>query len=138
MTTAGYSSTPLPKKLGIKPGMTVAAIGAPMDYRRLVKSLPEDTIVKARLSARRTLDCVHIFVRSKADLERLIQRAVTGIKTTGMIWVSWPKQSAGVATDLNGNVVREIGLGAGLVDIKVCAVDETWSGLKFVIPVKSR
>lgn len=118
--------------------MSVTVIGSPVDYRKLVKPFPKDGVVKSRLTGPGLQDCVHLFVRSQADLRRLIKRAIPSIKSNGMIWISWPKKSSGVATDLGDNAVREIGLAAGLVDIKVCAVDETWSGLKFVIPVKDR
>jgi hypothetical protein len=118
--------------------MTVTVIGGPVEYRKLVQPFPPNTILKSRLGGGKSQDCVHLFVRSTGDLRRLIGRAMGTIKVNGMIWVSWPKKSSGVDTDLTDGVVREVGLGAGLVDIKVCAVDETWSGLKFVIPVKNR
>jgi hypothetical protein len=138
MADVGYSGTPLPKKLGLKSGMTVTVLGAPGEYRAVVKPFPSGSVLRSRLTAKQSQDCVHLFVRTKAELRRLIGRAKASIKANGMIWVSWPKQTSREPTDLTGNVVREIGLATGLVDVKVCAVDETWSGLKFVIPVKSR
>lgn len=129
---AGYSGTPLFKKLGLKPGMTCQALDAPADYDDLLVGLPEDVRFGSR--PRDPLDFVHIFVRKADGLQDRLIKLRLRIAPTGMIWVSWPKKASGVETDVNGNVVRDAGLGAGLVDIKVCAVDETWSGLKFVIP----
>lgn len=129
--TAGYSGTPLHRKLGLKPGMTVAIVDPPAQYWELLTGRPDDlTVVDPATSG---LDFAHVFVTARAGLtDRL--RALRGtIAMNGMVWVSWPKKSSGVPTDVTESVVREGGLEAGLVDVKICAVDEVWSGLKFVI-----
>jgi hypothetical protein len=131
----GYSGTPLPKKLGIKPGFGVQLTNAPAEVRsELRDSLAECAVAKAP----DPLDFAMLFTRSRAELTKEFSRIAKRLAPAGMVWVSWPKQSSGVATDLNGNSVREIGLAAGLVDVKVCAVTEVWSGLKFVRRVKDR
>lgn len=125
---AGHSGTPLPKKLGIKPGSVVALVAAPADFEKTLGTLPED--VTLRKQARGRCDLVVWFAKSRRELERRIDRmaAITG---AGGLWIAWPKKSSGVATDLTEPVVRRVGLGAGLVDYKIAAIDETWSGLKF-------
>lgn len=133
---AGYSGTPLFKKLGLRPGMACQALDPPDDYDDLLAGLPGD--LHFRLRQRGPLDFVHVFVTEAEGLQDRLTKLRLQIAPTGMIWVSWPKKASGVETDVNGNVVRDAGLGAGLVDIKVCAVDETWSGLKFVIPRRQR
>jgi hypothetical protein len=133
---AGASGKPLAQKLGIKPGFCIFVIGAPASYRDMVGQLPSDVIVAPKLTA--PLDMVHLFVARAtglADQLALCRRAIT---PDGMIWVSWPKKTAGVATDLSDSAVRDTALPLGLVDVKVCAVNETWSGLKFVIPKNLR
>jgi hypothetical protein len=131
----GYSGTPLPKKLGIKPGFRVQLANAPAEVRsELRDSLAECAVAKAT----EPLEFAMLFTRSRAELTKEFSRIAKRLAPAGMVWVSWPKQSSGVATDLNGNSVREIGLAAGLVDVKVCAVTEVWSGLKFVRRVKDR
>jgi hypothetical protein len=133
---AGYSGTPLPKKLGIQPNFRVLLESLPADVRTDLKdSLSACEIVK---KPRGPLDFVMLFVKSRAELEARITTLFQQLAPAGMLWVSWPKKSSGVACDLNENDVRAIGLAAGLVDIKVCAVNDTWSGLKFVIPVAKR
>jgi len=134
--TAGYSGTPLAKKLGFKAGFRVRFVGAPADYPKILGRLPADVTVAT--ATRGTFDLVHLFTKSAADLERQLPRLKAALAKDGMLWISWPKKTAGVATDLTGDVVRRLGLGSGLVDIKVCAVDETWSGLKFVYRRKDR
>jgi hypothetical protein len=133
---AGYSGTPLGKKLGIKPGFTIAAPGAPGDYRRLVADLPADVVIAT--GARKNLDLVHLFVVTRRDLAKRLPRLLEQIKRDGTIWVSWPKRASKVETDMTEDVVRAVALPLGLVDVKVCAVDETWSGLKLVIRVENR
>ena len=125
---AGYSGTPLPKKLGIKPGSMVALVGAPRDFRRTLGPLPE----RARLRAGAGKACTLTlwFTRSRKDLKQGIKRMARQA-AQGPVWILWPKQASGLATDLGGQVVSEAGLAAGLVDYKVCAVDATWSGLVF-------
>jgi hypothetical protein len=135
MKTAGYYGTPLHKKLGIKAGRTAWFSGAPDGYNsELVKAGPFQTAKKLT----RDLDFLHFFTSSRADLRREFPRLRESLKANGMIWISWPKRSSGVPTDLDENIVRDLGLKAGLVDVKVCAVDETWSGLKFVFRLKDR
>jgi hypothetical protein len=132
----GYSGTPLPKKLGIKSGFRVALLDTPADVRgELRESLAECRIVK---NGNGPLDFIFLFSKSHADLGPRLKLAAKSLAPSGMLWISWPKKSSGVATDLTENTIREIGLKARLVDIKVCAVTDVWSGLKLVIPVKNR
>lgn len=132
----GYSGTPLPKKLGIKDGFRVALLRVPTNVSaELRAALDKCRVVKP---GREALDFVFLFVKSRAELERDVMAAAGTLASAGMLWIAWPKKSSGVTTDLDENVVRDTGLGAGLVDIKVCAVTDIWSGLKFVIPVKDR
>ena len=132
----GYSGTPLPKKLGIKEGYRVALLSMPGDVRsELRAALAECHIVK---DLGGPLDFIHLFSKTLSELERDMKRAAKALAPAGMLWISWPKKSSGVATDLTENAIRETGLALGLVDVKVCAVTDVWSGLKFVIPVKNR
>ncbi len=133
---AGYSGTPLAGKLGIKPGMSVCAVNAPADYGALLEPLP-DNVTFARATAGE-LDIVHIFTKKRSDLIKLIHSYKTKIKQNGAIWVSWPKKASGISSEINEDTVREVALPLNLVDIKVCAVDETWSGLKLVIRKEHR
>ena len=133
---AGYSGKPVVQKLGIKPGFCIFVDGAPSAYGNIVGKLPADVTVKAGLKP--PLDMVHVFVVQAAGLAGKLRRYRAAIVPDGMIWVSWPKKSSGVATDLTETVVRDTALPLGLVDIKVCAVDDIWSGLKFVIPKNQR
>jgi hypothetical protein len=133
---AGYSGTPLPRKLGIKPGARLALIDAPEDFGATLGELPE--AVTTLKTARAPLDIVVYFTTRLADLERRFGRLAGVLDPAGGLWVAWPKRSSCVATDLNERVIREVGLAAGLVDNKVCAIDETWSGLRFVIRVRDR
>lgn len=125
---AGYSGTPLVKKLGIKANTVVALVGAPPGFEKTLGALPDG--VRLLRQARGRRDLTLWFTKSRRDLERRIDKmAVVGSRG---LWIIWPKQASGVVTDLSGNIVREIGLAAGLVDFKICAVDATWSGLRFV------
>ena|SRR5215831_2643228 len=126
---AGYSGTPLHKKLGFKPGMRVHLI-------RAVYKAPAGVTALSKPAG--PLDFIHVFTTEKADLEDRFGALMKGLAPAGMLWVSWPKGASKVMTDLNENVVREIGLKAGLVDVKVCAVDDVWSGLKFVRRLRDR
>lgn len=126
----GYSRTPLVRKLGMKPGMTCAVVDPPDNYWDLVGS--PDAVEVADPSTP-GLDFVHVFVQEQQDLVDRLRTLRANIAQDGMIWVSWPKKASGVQTNVTREVVREAGLSAGLVDVKVCAVDEIWSGLKFVI-----
>jgi hypothetical protein len=128
----GYSTKPVVQKLGIKPGFCIFVDGAPSAYRDIVGSLPANVTAKTALKP--PVDMVHVFVKQAAGLAGKLRRYRAAIAPDGMIWVSWPKKSSGVATDLSDVVVRGTALALGLVDIKVCAIDDIWSGLKFVIP----
>ena len=132
----GYSGTPLPKKLGIKEGYRVALLSMPSDVRSELR----DALAACRVTKDLTgpLDFIHVFSKSHVELEREMKRAAKILAPAGMLWISWPKKSSGVATDLTEGVIRDAGLAIGLVDVKVCAVTDVWSGLKFVIPVKNR
>lgn len=127
---AGYSKTTLIKKLGIKPGMRVYPRGAPEGYPDLIGEMPEGVVVAGQL--RGTFDFIHAFYDRASALRQDYGKLKACLAKDGMLWISWPKRSSGVATDLTEDVVRAVGLAAGLVDVKVCAVDHTWSGLKFV------
>lgn len=133
---AGYSGTPLTKKLGIKEGFRVSLIGAPERFREELRDLPPGVTFVTSVAAQ--LDVILFFVKSQAELTRNFPRLASKLKPNGMLWIAWPKKASGVATDLADYNVRQIGLDAGLVDVKVCAVNEVWSGLKFVIRVKDR
>jgi hypothetical protein len=131
----GYSGTPLPKKLGIKAGFRVRLANAPVEVRaELREALAECTVAKDGSA----LDFAMIFTKSRAELIKEFSRLAKLLTPAGMLRVSWPKKSSGVASELDESLVRGIGLDAGLVDVKVCAVTEVWSGLKFVRRVKDR
>ena len=131
---AGYSGTPLIDKLGIKSDSRLQFVDAPPNLPALLGPLPQG----ARESARGPLDFAMLFVGKRSDLEKRFGKLRDRLTPSGTLWVSWPKKTSGVATDLTEDVVRRVGLAAGLVDVKVCAVDETWSGLKFVRRLKDR
>jgi hypothetical protein len=133
---AGYSGKPIVQKLGIKPGFCIFTAGAPAAYRDIVGQLPAGVTIAARLKA--PLDMVHLFATEAAGLAAKLRGYRAAIAPDGMIWVSWPKKASGVATALTDVVVRDTALPLGLVDIKVCAIDDVWSGLKFVIPREQR
>ena len=132
---AGYSETPLVKKLGIKSGFRIAFVNAPNAFS---KRLDLPTEVKINSRSRAPLDFALLFVKSEKELRAAFPQYADKLKPAGMLWVAWPKKSSGVATDLSFNNVQAIGLAAGLVDTKICAVDEVWSGLKFVFRLKDR
>jgi len=132
----GYSGTPLPKKLGIKDGFRVCLVDSPQEvHQELKPSLDKCEIAH---DGKAPLDFAIVFTKSKAALAKEFQQISRQLAPAGMLWVSWPKKSSGVASDLDENIVREVGLAAGLVDVKVCAVTEVWSGLKFVRRLKDR
>ena len=128
---AGYSGTPLSKKLGIKSGHVVHAIAAPRGYRALLDPLPGEVTFTPRLSP--GVDIVHVFVTELSALGSLIPRLRKVMKPDAAIWVSWPKKASKVKTDVTEDAVRAVALPTGLVDVKVCAVDDVWSGLKLVM-----
>jgi hypothetical protein len=133
---AGYSGTPLLKKLGIKENTSLYIFKPPADYFTLLGVLPDAVAIKEKAAG--ALDFIHIFVKEYAVFEKEFLRGQKYLKKDGMLWVSWPKKASKVATDLDENRIRDFGLKNGLVDVKVCAVDDVWSGLKFVVRLKDR
>jgi len=129
--SVGYSRTPLAKKLGYKSGMQACLMDAPQGFRKLLKPLPEEVRFAARAGT--ATDLVHAFATSRADLARALESCRRILKPEAAIWVSWPKKASKVPTDITEDVIRDVALPLGLVDIKVCAVDDTWSGLKLVL-----
>lgn len=134
--SAGLPRKALAEKLGIKPGFVVVVIRPPKDYVQLLGRIPERVSIRSRLNG--PVNIIHAFVRTRADLDARFARWKDAISKDGCVWVSWPKRGANVPTDLTEDVVRAIALTNGLVDVKVCAVDETWSGLKLVYRLKDR
>ncbi len=135
---AGYSGTPLPRKLGITEGHRVALLGAPPDFGRVLGELPPDVDVRTDLRGPGAFDVIVLFTDRRADLEARFAGAVARMTPAAGLWVAWPKRTSGVATDLTEDVVRDVALDNGLVDNKVCAIDETWSGLRLVVRRKDR
>jgi hypothetical protein len=133
---AGYSGTPLAKKLGIKTGAKIMLLNAPDNYLQLFTDLPTDVYFVGEGDVKK--DVIHFFTKQQDEFLTMLPQLMKQIKPDGMIWVSWPKKASKVVTDITEDVIRNFALKIGLVDIKVCAVDETWSGLKLVIPVKDR
>lgn len=133
---AGYSSTPLANKLGIKEGSRIALVNAPKNFQSELGVLPEKAEIVKRLTS--SLDIILFFVVTERALAHEFSRLAERLVANGMIWIAWPKKSSGVTTDLTFSNVQRIGLDEGLVDVKICAVDETWSGLKFVYRLKDR
>jgi len=129
-TPPGYGG-PLVSKLGFKPGFTVAYVNAPEDFGALLGELPEDVTVRRQL--RGPLDLVVCFVTARRELERRLPRLRAALQPAGMLWIAWPKRASGVQTDVTEDVVRDVALPTGLVDTKVAAIDETWSGLRLVV-----
>jgi len=136
MKTAGYSGTPLEKKLGLKEGFVIKLINIPEYYFNLFQELPAGLVQQEDGTIEK--DFIHFFTKSTKVLESGLLKYIKEIKQNGMIWVSWPKKASKVPTDVTEDVIRNLALSMGLVDVKVCAVDKTWSGLKLVIPVKNR
>ncbi len=132
----GYSGTPLPKKLGIKDGFHVRLLNVPKEVLTELKSALSRC--ESAIDGKKPLDFIMTFTKSKTELSKQFGSLSLQLAPSGMLWISWPKKSSGVLTDVNENMVREIGLAAGLVDVKVCAVTDVWSGLKFVRRVKDR
>jgi len=133
---AGYSGTPLVQKIGIKAGHRLILRNHPVSFLRDLGKLPDDVVAGDRLSGE--ADVVVFFTDRRAALEKDFPVLAGKLRPDGMLWIAWPKRASGKATDLDENLVRDTGLGFGLVDVKVCAIDETWSGLKFVIRLKDR
>jgi hypothetical protein len=136
VATSGYSGTPLPRKLGIKPDARLALLGAPANFDRTLGAVPDG--VSVRTQARGRSDVIVFFVTRRAELARRFSALARALEPDGGLWIAWPKKSSGVATDLVFEVVQRVGLDAGLVDNKVCAIDEVWSGLRFVYRVADR
>jgi hypothetical protein len=136
MSTAGYSGTPLPRKLGIRDGSRVLLVGAPADFPVTLGELPPG--VDLLTSGATDMDVVVVFVLDRKSLRAHFSTLAAALRPAGGLWVAWPKRSSGVATELDENVVRECGLEQGLVDNKVCAIDATWSGLRFVWRLRDR
>jgi hypothetical protein len=133
---AGYSKTPLIDKLGIKPGKRLRFVNQPKNYLALLGPLPDDvTILK---STRGEIDFAHLFVTTTSALHQELPKLKSNLAKDGTLWISWPKGGSTIKTDLKEGIVRELGLASGLVDVKICAVDEDWSGLKFVYRLKDR
>jgi hypothetical protein len=138
-TREKLASTPLPKKLGIKDGSRVALIGAPEGFELTLGRLPEGVTVSTRL--RRGVDVIVFFTRKRAELDRRFDKLAQALDPAGGLWIAWPKGSSDLETDLNENIVRDVGLprlGRSLVDNKVCAIDDDWSGLRFVVRKEQR
>ena len=133
---AGYSGTPLAKKLGIRDGGRVLLIGAPSGIEKALDGLPDSATVTSRPG--RAHDVIVLFAKNAKALEKSFADAHARLEQNGGLWVAWPKKASGIKTDLNENIVRELGLAAGLVDNKVCAIDDTWSGLRLVVRLKDR
>jgi hypothetical protein len=136
MAPSGYSGTPLAKKLGIKAGFKIRLVNQPAYYFDLFTDMPENVTVLNHKESHTGL--IHYFTKIEADLQKDILSLRNEVYPNGTIWISWPKKAAKIETDVTEDVIRRIALNNGLVDVKVCAVDETWSGLKLVIPLKDR
>jgi len=135
--SAGYSGTPLPRKLGIKPGARLGLIGAPEGFESTLGSLPDGVTVRRRLRGS-PADVIVAFFCGRSVLERRLPGLRSALEPAGGLWIAWPKRASGVATDLTDDVVRTLGLAAGLVDNKVCAIDDVWSGLRLVFRLRDR
>jgi hypothetical protein len=136
MGTAGYSGTPLEKKLGLKSGFTIKLVNPPKYYHALFTSFPQDVKIDNHTTSKK--DFIHFFPKNAAVLYKKLPELKEELLPAGVIWVSWYKKSSGIDTDINENAIRNCAIANGLVDVKVCAVSDLWSGLKLVIPVKLR
>ena len=134
---AGYSGTPLVKKLGFKEGFRVGLVNPPKGFQKELVPLPDDVKISVG-TLTKPLDLIVLFADSQQTLKTQFSKLARKLATNGMLWIAWPKKASGVASDLSDNSVRQIGLDAGLVDVKVCAVNEVWSGLKFVYRLEDR
>lgn len=133
---AGYSGTPLARKLGIKPEAVVAVVNEPDDFRALLDPLPDGVVFRSAL--RGNLDLVIAFFTRRSTLKAKLPALTKAIYPDAGLWLAWPKKSSGVKTDITGNEIRELGLASGVVDIKVCAIDDTWSGHRFAHRLENR
>lgn len=133
---AGYSGTPLAKKLGFKEGFRAGLVNPPKGFEKELGSLPDGVEICEVL--RKPLDLIVLFVDSQQILKKEFPKHAQKLASNGMLWISWPKKASGITTNLSENIIRDIGLAAGLVDVKVCAVNDIWSGLKFVYRLKDR
>lgn len=138
MPMAGYSGTPLIQKIGIKPGHRIILRNHPASFAKDLGKLPEGAQAAERLSGNANANVIVYFTDRLAELQKDFARLSAALVPDGMLWIGWPKKASGRPTDLTEDIVRRVGIGCGLVDVKVCAIDETWSGLKFVIRVKDR
>jgi hypothetical protein len=136
--TAGYSGTSLPKKLGIKDGSRFAVLDPPKGFARTLGELPDRATLQEDLAGKAPLDVIVLFVTRRAELERRLASVRRRMAPAAGLWVAWPKKTSGVTTDMTEHVVRAVALPTGLVDNKVCAIDETWSGLRLVIRLENR
>jgi len=135
---AGYSGTPLPRKLGLKPNTRFGAFNAPDHFAQLLGELPAGVTLRDASRGTSPLDVIVCFVGSLTELRRMLPRARKRLDPAGGLWLCWPKKASGIATDLNDNAVRELGLASSLVDNKVCAIDEVWSALRLVVRLRDR
>src|SRR5437868_13329018 len=135
---AGYSGTPLVQKLGVKPGHRVALLQAPDGFERTLAPMPDGVEMTHETRGLTLFDVLLYFTTSRAELQKRFPSLARRLASAGGLWIAWPKKASGMATDLNENTIRDIGLETGLVDNKVCAVDDTWSGLRFVIRLADR
>ena len=138
MPPAGYSGTPLPKKLGIREGHHLLLLAAPEGFEKTLGRVPADVQVKRDMRSSAAVDVALLFCKSCAELKKRFASVAKRLDKSGGLWVAWPKKSSGVKTDLSDGFVRKFGLATGMVDNKVCAVDEVWSGLRFVYRLKDR
>jgi hypothetical protein len=136
--SSGYSGTPLAKKLGIREGHRVAVMGGPPHFASLLDPLPATVRLRTDLRGRGPFDVIVVFTRTHRQLTDRFERARPRLEIAGGLWVAWPKRSSPLATDLREAAVREYGLSAGLVDNKICAIDDDWSGLRFVVRLRDR
>ena len=134
---AGYSATPLARKLGFKEGFRAGFVNSPKEFAKELAPLPSDVSISVG-TLTKPLDLILLFADSQKTLKREFPKLARKLSPNGMLWIAWPKRASGVATDLSDNSVRDIGLAAGLVDVKVCAVNDVWSGLKFVYRLEDR
>ena len=135
-TMAGYSETPLVKKLGIKEGFRIAMVGAPPEFEKELGALPAETEIVSRRN--KSIDLILLFAKTESDLTKDFAKLVGHLAPAGGFWVAWPKKSSGVPSNLSFAIIQKVGLASGLVDTKICAVNDVWSGLRFVIRLKDR